>query len=596
MPTSPVAPIPPRPAARGRRRGALALLIMLIAPAAAGAATVEGPADPLFHLVPPDASAVLAVEDLRARIRQVEAWPLAADLGKSPLVAATLASDRAGRFRRAMAGVEAALGVPIRAVVDDILGDAVVLALKADPRDPVDRSSGLLLIRPRQRKFLEQLLDGRNRAQARRGRLAEVVAKPRGTTTYQSRRFRPGQGAGDYYAFLDDGTFAWSNSESMLGEVIDRRAGGRPGWDSSPGFARLRAGLPGQALASLHVAPGFAARVLDLTKGGPLAPPHYARKVVASYLEAVAAIGFALEWRDGPVLHAHDVLDPARVPPWLAAWIRLPMRPAPLLDRVPPTALGVVAARFDFGAALRAGRSLVEESDRATWEAAEQVATGLLGGRPADEFLDKVDPHVVLALTPRAAPDSWRWFGVAGGATWRDPGEADAAWPAVDNAVRTGMAIRALWWSSEGRPARVATRPVAGRPVTTLGPPDRPILAAQVGPDRLLVADDPAALAQFGAAGGSPAGSTWEELRAKHAADCDTFAVFDLLRVVDTVGRSRPAIVAELAARTSRPAAEVERDLDQVLALARLFRGVVLTARVGPDSTEIHRTIGLIAR
>ena len=54
--------------------------------------------------------------------------------------------------------------------------------------------------------------------------------------------------------------------------------------------------------------------------------------------------------------------------------------------------------------------------------------------------------------------------------------------------------------------------------------------------------------------------------------------------------------MADLAAQSGRPEAEVDRDFGHFLALANLFRGATFTSAANPDATEVHRTFGLIAR
>src|SRR4051794_16971226 len=92
-----------------------------------------GPAEPLLHLVPPDAGVTVAIEDLREHARGFLASPLAGGLSRLPVVRAWLASDRFRGFRQAQQQIENLLGVKLSAIRDDLLGDAVVLALRLPP-------------------------------------------------------------------------------------------------------------------------------------------------------------------------------------------------------------------------------------------------------------------------------------------------------------------------------------------------------------------------------------------------------------------------------------------------------------------------------
>jgi hypothetical protein len=51
-----------------------------------------------------------------------------------------------------------------------------------------------------------------------------------------------------------------------------------------------------------------------------------------------------------------------------------------------------------------------------------------------------------------------------------------------------------------------------------------------------------------------------------------------------------------LAGRQKRPTADVERDLEHVLTLARLFRAGFVASRIEPDASAVHRCFGVIVR
>lgn len=574
----------------------VAALALLAAPGTwATTARGAGPADPLFRLVPPEASMVLAVEDLRTRARPIQESKLAADLQQLPLVARWLTSRRTDRLRRVRNKLEAGLGLPFATAVDEVLGDAFVLVLHSAPGGMVDQSSGLLLVRPRQAKLLERLVESRNTAQAKAGALIRDDLRKQGEVTYHSRLFRPGGWPSDHYVFLDDGTFAWSNSEATILEVIDRRAQIRPGWDTSPGFALVRRELPANAVASLYVAPAFVGRVLNTPEAASIRPVRFLRRLAAPYIRALVAIGFAVEWRDGPVLHSHEVVDAARLPGWMGSWMARPSGPSPLLGSVPDSAFALASARFDFAEAFRALRAAPKMNDRA-WQSFERAASGLALGEPLEGLLERVDPHVVATVGGRAAPDARAWFAVAGGVAWLPSvGRPASPWMAADNAIRSGMALYAL--RSERR-AWVEVREAAGRGITRLATDDGSLLATHSTPERTLLGNTPEAIARFADPGAPTTGRTTPvaALRAKYTADAETFAVVDVPGMIAAVEQVRGPMVVELARRAGRPVTDVERDLDEFLALARLFRGAILTSKADPGSGEVHRTAGLIAR
>ncbi len=562
-----------------------------------GRAMAGGPADPLLGLVAPDSSVVLAVEDLRTRAKRVEASTLDDDLKRLPLVASWLGSTRFDQFRRSTTHIEAGLGVPFRTVDDEILGDAFVVVLQTDPGGAVDRSSGLVLIKPRGPKLLERLIATRNAALTRQGILIQITTHRQGAYSYQTRSFKPGVRPDDHSVSFEDGTFAWSNSEASILEVIDRRAGTRPGFGTSPGVAALRAGLPDKALASLFIDPSVIAEALGTSRLASSSTRRHINAIASKYLGAARKIGFAVEYRDGFVFHSHEVLDPSELPDWLRSWMARPSKPSPLLGLIPASAIGVVSARFDFAKALGVVRLLVEDEDRDLWETAEQAAQGLALGQPLDDLLPQVEPHVLLSIGPKTSPNPWDWCGLVGAAAWVDSNKPRPAWVAVDNAFKTAMASFALRPYRRSFHVRVGTEEKNGRPIMKLGPGSLSVLAYQSTSDHLIVGNSPEAVGEFAESTGfSTSTSRLAAIREKYAADSETFTVFDLPRLVEAVLRSRNLIVRDLANRSGRPAAEVDRDLGHVLSLARLFRVAVATSNANQDATEVHRTFGLIAR
>ena len=83
-------------------------------------------------------------------------------------------------------------------------------------------------------------------------------------------------------------------------------------------------------------------------------------------------------------------------------------------------------------------------------------------------------------------------------------------------------------------------------------------------------------------------------LRAAAFPDALTYACVDLDAVNQLAGKHRARLLQILAARQNRPVAQVDRDLTQVLALAKLFRAGFITSRLHSDATAVHRSAGLI--
>jgi hypothetical protein len=60
--------------------------------------------------------------------------------------------------------------------------------------------------------------------------------------------------------------------------------------------------------------------------------------------------------------------------------------------------------------------------------------------------------------------------------------------------------------------------------------------------------------------------------------------------------KHRDRLTKIIATKENRSAEEVSRDLDQVIALARLFDAAFVTRRVDAASATIHHSLGVLAR
>jgi hypothetical protein len=166
---------------------------------------------------------------------------------------------------------------------------------------------------------------------------------------------------------------------------------------------------------------------------------------------------------------------------------------------------------------------------------------------------------------------------------------------ALDNALRTVLALLALDEKrGEGR-SRIVTLDVAGASVMTLDIPLPFAFAVARAEGRLVLGTSAAAVARHLESSSDPeAGRRFRELQAVAFADAQTFLCVDLDALTRLADRYRDRLANNLAARQKRPAPDVERDLDHVLALARLFRAAFVSSRLESDATAVHRSLGVI--
>ena len=562
--------------------------------ALAPAAMAAGPADDLLGLVPADSGLTLAVEDLRDRTREIGDSPLVRELRRIPDVQTWLGSERFRQFDRAARDIRGALGISLGTIRDEVIGDAVVLALKPGPPDKPDQARGLLLARPRDRGVVESMLKSLNQAQMNAGEMLGVDARTRGDVRYAVRRFKPGGRPEEYYVHLEGGAFAWSNSEEMILGVIDRRLKGGPGLGGAPAFRKARGALPERPLASLFVNPRLLERAMsDAPRTGQPTQDRLAAMLIR-YVAAVEQAGIALEWRDGFVLHSHEVIAPEKLDPWLRRWLTRPPSAPTLPAQLPPTAIAVVSASVDLDALREAAWELTPDDVRPSLDNIRLGLQGILLGRdPVTDVLPRLGPGLLLYLDAEPGRGVRPHFPVIGAVGWSDrPGAHDLAAP-LDNALRTAFALYALDPKRATAHLRVQDQVIGDARMTELTDGLKVRMAYRADRNRLVVGNSAEAVARF-ATGGPPA--TLAAVRARYFPDAETFAIVDLERLAREIDTYRGPIARGLAARSKRPVASVDRDLSLVLAVARLFRAATITSAASAGAAEIHRTIGLIAR
>ena len=573
------------------RRSTLPTLLLLWTLASAQAKAADGPADSLLKLAPADSGATLAVEDLRGRAREIVGSALFEGLLRLPTVRAWMASEPFLKAEKTSRVVQEALGVPLTTIRDELLGDAFVLSLQAGPSGKPELSRGLLLVKPRDRPLLERLIKLFNDAQIRGGELDGVDPRSRGSVKYSARLFKAAARPPEFYVVLDDGTFAWSNSEDTILGVIDRKVAGRPGLRDDPEFKKVRAGLPERPLASLFVNARFLEAALFET---PRPPSDRPAAMISHYIKAVGQFGLALEWRGGISLHSCETVAPEKLDPWLKDWLTRPSSPSPLPAQVSSETVALVGANIDFKSLLAAWRELMPEGDRPDLDNLKLVLQGIFLGRdPFNEVLPRLSSGAVLALEIEPDTAIRPHFPLVGAVGWSiEPGVDDLAGP-IDNALKTLLAFYALDHKPRMDHLRIESKTTGDARLTLLTDGLRARVAYRVDRDRLVVGRSPEAVARFGL--GQPP-SMIADIRARSFPQAETFAIVDLDRLVGEVRSLRGPIARRLAARSKRPVAATDRDLGDLIAAAELFKAATFTSTTSPDASKVRRTIGLMAR
>jgi hypothetical protein len=366
-----------------------ASLALLVLPPAARAA----PRDELLRLVPDDVAFCLTVQDLRGHTEALTASPFADALRKSPLWAALKGSDELKKLEQFDAELRRQLGLGLAAVADKLLGDAFVLAYRANPPGKTHEDQGLFLLRARDADVLADFVARLTRAQKESGELQDLQERHHAGATY----FRRAERKGENFYYLNGPVLAYTAQESLLREVIERDRKGSPG---EPLVVRqLRSLGVERGLASLWINPrAFDAemeRNCEKAEGGDKAVQLTLRR----YWKALdgAALGLALEKEARLTLALRARTE--ELPPAARRLFAEAARPSDLWERFPDDALLAVAGRIDVAALLALLADFqTPEARAALAEALERGLGGPSGKDYVRELLPAVGPDVGLCL------------------------------------------------------------------------------------------------------------------------------------------------------------------------------------------------------
>jgi len=550
----------------------------------------------LLDRVPPDASMVILVEDLGAVVQHVGGSPFFDRLSETDAARRWRASPDGRRFQAAIKEIEATLGLEVEAVLDGLLGESVALSLHWSEGRKPEEARGLFQTKINDRTLLQQLIGAVNASERASGQLERVAERSYRGRSYSVRTFNDGRPA-EAYVLLEDATFVWTNAERLLREVIDRRLDdGTNSILDRPAVARAFGALAGGSMARLYIDPAFLGR---LSRDDPDAPRLAdLPEPIADYLLAIEALGVGLDWRDGPALRVVEVLDRERVPEPVRAWAARSGGPEPLWDLAPPSALAMMVGHLDFAAIYDLVEASLSEPNRPKLEQLRTVARGFLLDRdPRLEVLPDVGPGVVGWLEPPEPEEPMDRFSAVVVVALGGDGELA---PALENGLRTLLAMIALEPKNVKLGYVVQSREWDGVIVTALTKRDDASqcrLAFAIKRDRLVIGLRSERVAAALTRAAERKRSAALEARAEYFPDASTFAYVNLDALTAFLEGRRSEFVRLLDARRDGGTDETHpslEDLDRLLEVAGLFRGLYLSSRIEPDASMATRRLGLI--
>jgi hypothetical protein len=579
-----------------------------------------------MKLIPADSSVVLTVDDLRGQVRDLLNSKLAAEFQKLPVVKAWLDSEKYEQLETSRDQIEGMLQAKVTEIRDQVLGDAVVLALRLPPDGPVDpsRAQGLLVFKARDPALVKRLCSVINSIQTGNGEIASVMERSYRETSYFVRMYPAGSNRPpDAFVTFADGTFAISNSLQLIHHVIDQKLGAAGGASAiaadrglSERFQATSRRLPDRALARLFFDPRLAEKLL---KNDPK-PRAAGEAALERFISSLDSAGAALVIRDGNVaVHIAEIFEPSKFHELLDRWTGGSSLTAARLDHVPSTTWAVGSIRLDFTALYQTLLEMAPEEQKHRVPAAETVLRGLLLGQDLrTRVLPALGPRVLAVLdapvdgAPRSETDrfpgrNWPFPTVLALELGPEPEpkqsrdssklpQAPVA-DALDNVLNTLLAFVTFDERlGQGR-AKIVSRQVAGLTVKSLDPQIPFAYAVDRAGHRLVLGNSLAAVERYLAASADPlAGTRFRRLQARGFAEAQSFLCLDLAAVEAMITKHRERLTETIAGQEHRSRQDVAHDLDQVVALSQLFDAAFVTNRIDANSATVFHALGLLAR
>src|SRR6516225_1122115 len=137
-------------------------------------ARAESARDELLRLVPDNVGFCLLLEDLRGHSTQLRDSPFFQQFEKSPIAGLLKTDPDWRKFTAGREKLEALLGLDVQKLRDDILGDAVVFAVRPAPEGKPNDDRALILLRARDAQELAKVIARLNDLQRVGGEITAI--------------------------------------------------------------------------------------------------------------------------------------------------------------------------------------------------------------------------------------------------------------------------------------------------------------------------------------------------------------------------------------------------------------------------------------
>lgn len=529
------------------------------------------PRDELLRLVPDDSGLCILVQNLRESAERLQQSPFAQALAASPVAQAWRNAPETQQLAAIDQRLRAQLNISAVQLRDDILGDAVVLAVAPGPPGKPELDQALLLVSARNPQRLRTLIDRLNEVQQKAGEIVELETRELSGEKYVVRKKK----AGEEFYWLRGSLFAFSDSEARIRKAIECH-GSRPPADDVPSLElqRLRDLGAEQNLFTLWVNPRKFDAAVEQKQSAAQGDEAKAIQQFAAVWQALdaAAIGVRLD-RDASIAVAM-LARPTAAPSALRA-LKEFGQPTKLWSAFPSNALVVAAGRSPWALA---DVSTKPDPRKAWQELFDQGVGALLGRQFLSDILRQVGPEFGFCIAPPDAGGSAWLPTVTAAMQWRSP--VDTGWLSKFDAflqlVVTGINAQhaARWQMRTDSIDQVAVRTLANESLLPAG--FQPSIAWKNG--YLVLASSPEAIRRF-----NPADTIATEFK-----DGETPIARLALSGWASYLRTHREPLAKFAATSHQLQVEVvQQRLDRLLETLDLFDDVVMLHRTDANRSTM---------
>ncbi len=363
------------------------------------------PVEAALNRVPDGTAICVVVRDLRTSLRTIADSPFVAWFRESTIGQRILDPKELQKLKDLHDFFAGQLGVTGEQLLDDVIGDAVVLAYKPGPPGKPDDETGVILIAPRKPEVLAQVVEKLNELQQKSGEIRAVRE-----LKYKDRAFfeREKTAGGREYYQIYEGVFAFSGQLAGLHSAIDRQVA------KTPGPSAASKGLKQLGLENRLAVCWFNPRSFDAELAAKEAATKDAgeRAFLAQFRKVWAATeSFALD------LHATRGLELGVVAKFdlgkLPAELKDVLFPKPgksaLAAKIPPDALVAIVGRLDVPKIIAALETFLPAEGKAGLKAiVEQFIGPLIGKDKLPAVMAGIGPDWGFWMTaPPAGSKAW---------------------------------------------------------------------------------------------------------------------------------------------------------------------------------------------